>query len=451
MADGNFQVEPSGSEFTPSHLTPLVPLAPTHDPPQITLSDLALTFSLLGMTCFGGGAVMGLIQDKVVRVNQWISDQEFIESVALGQSLPGPIGTNAIAHIGFRLQGITGALVSLVTFILPSFLLMIGFSIAYGYTKNIPAVSHLFFGLNPAVTGLVAGTAIRLGTSTLQTRYQLAQALAIYGIVVAFPGVVLPIIFLSLAGGALWGVLSLEPLAPESGPRISLRPSTRFHKIVWVVGLTGIGLLFLALVGFGGYALANNISMADAFQRCSTWLGHHRLVSLMLMALKLGAFTFGGGYVMVPLMEHEVVSTHQWLSHREFMDGMALGQLTPGPVVITVTFIGYRVAGLPGALLATISVFVMPFFFMVWAGKSLELFHQNRLVRGALAGVTPTAIALLAAAATSLGLTALVGPPLSQLVVISIIALSAAIFVRCKFNPLYILLAATGFGWFFAP
>lgn len=445
MADGNVQVEPSSSGFNASHLAPL---APTHHPPQITLSDLALTFSLLGMTCFGGGAVMGLIQDRVVRVKQWISDQEFIESVALGQSLPGPIGTNAIAHIGFRLQGIAGALVSLVTFILPSFLLMVGFSIVYGYTKNIPAVGHLFFGLNPAVTGLVAGTAIRLGTSTLQTRYQLAQALAIYGIVVAFPGVVLPIIFLSLAGGAIWGGISLKPPAHEPGSTISLRLPARFYKIVVVIG---IGLIFLVFTGFGGYALANNISMADTFQRVSTWVFHHRLTSLALMALKLGAFTFGGGYVMVPLMEHEVVSTHQWLSHSEFMDGMALGQLTPGPVVITVTFIGYRVAGLPGALLATISVFVMPFFFMVWAGKSLEIFHQNPFIRGALAGVTPTAIALLAAAATSLGLTALVGPPLSQLVVISIIALSAAIFVRCKFNPLYILLAATGLGWFFAP
>jgi chromate transporter len=336
-------------------------------------------------------------------------------------------------------------------FILPSFLLMVGFSIAYGYTKNIPAVGHLFFGLNPAVTGLVAGTAIRLGTSALQTRYQLAQALAVYGIAVAFPSLVFPIIFLSLAGGALWGFTSLETVTPESTSIINPQPAPRFHKIVWVIGFTGVGLIFLAFVGFGGYALANNISIADAFQRFSTWVFHHRLVSLALMALKLGAFTFGGGYVMVPLMEHEVVLTHQWLSHREFMDGMALGQLTPGPVVITVTFIGYRVAGFPGAVLATIGVFVMPFFFTVWAGKSLEVFHQNRLVRGALAGVTPTAIALLAAAATSLGLTALVGPPLSQLVVLSIIALSAAIFVRCKFNPLYILIAATGLGWFFAP
>ena len=447
MADGNFQVEPSESRFLPTSS----PLFPPPPPSQVTLSDLALTFSLLGMTCFGGGAVMGLIQDKVVRVKQWISNQEFIESVALGQSLPGPIGPNSIAHIGYRLQGMAGAAVSLVMFILPSFFLMVGFSIVYEYTRNVPAVSHLFFGLNPAVTGLVAGTAVRLGTSALQTRYQLGHALIVYGIAVAFPGMVFPIIFLSLVGGAIWGITSPKTIPPESSSISSDDLHPYLHRMIRVIALSTGVLIVIGLAGLGVHALVNNGSVADSFQRFSNWLFQHRLLSLAAIALKLGTFTFGGGYVMVPLMEHEVVTTHQWLSHREFMDGMALGQLTPGPVVITVTFIGYRVAGLPGALIATIGVFLMPFFFTVWAGKSLELFHRNRMVRGALAGVTPTAIALLAAAATSLGLTALVGPPLSQLVVISIIALSAAIFVRCKFNPLYILLAATGVGWFFAP
>jgi chromate transporter len=180
------------------------------------------------------------------------------------------------------------------------------------------------------------------------------------------------------------------------------------------------------------------------------WLRTQTLPALAWLSLKLGAFTFGGGYVMVPLMKHHVVDTFQWLSPREFSDGMALGQLTPGPFVITVTFIGYRVAGLTGAILATLGIFFVPFWVTIWAARSLEKFRQNIWVQGALSGVTPTAIALLGAAAVSLVRSALGGPPISWVVVLALVVTSCIIFIKYPINPLFILAVSASIGWFFA-
>jgi chromate transporter len=127
------------------------------------------------------------------------------------------------------------------------------------------------------------------------------------------------------------------------------------------------------------------------------------LIVIATIFLRMGAITFGGGFVMIPLIEAEVVETHHWLSHQEFADATALGQVTPGPVLITATFIGYRVAGTLGALIATISIFLPSFLMTIAAGSSLARFHTNRIVQSFLRGVTPAVVGLLVAAGITIG------------------------------------------------
>jgi chromate transporter len=161
------------------------------------------------------------------------------------------------------------------------------------------------------------------------------------------------------------------------------------------------------------------------------------LLTLSTLFFRVGAVTFGGGFVMIPLIEAEVVDTHHWLTHQEFADATALGQITPGPVLITATFIGYRVAGTLGAIVATISIFLPSFLMTVIAGSSLARFHHNKIVQSFLKGVTPAVVGLLVAAGISIGRSGIhswVG---------MVIAIAAgAVLVRFRPNAIWVILGA---------
>jgi chromate transporter len=161
------------------------------------------------------------------------------------------------------------------------------------------------------------------------------------------------------------------------------------------------------------------------------------LVTLCSIFLRIGAVTFGGGFIMIPLIESEVVNTHQWLTHQEFADATALGQITPGPVLITATFIGYRVAGTLGALLATISVFLPAFLMTIAAGSSLRRFRSNRQVQSFLRGVTPAVVGLLVAAAWGIGRAGI-----HTWVGLSIAIVAVIVLIRFRPNPFWIIVGA---------
>jgi len=153
--------------------------------------------------------------------------------------------------------------------------------------------------------------------------------------------------------------------------------------------------------------------------------------------LRLGAITFGGGFVMIPLLEAEVVNTHHWLTHQEFADAMALGQITPGPVLITATFIGYRVAGTLGALVSTVSIFLPSFLMTIAAGSSLTRFHTNPIVQSFLKGVTPAVVGLLVAAGWSLGRAGI-----HTWIGLSIAIIAGLVMIRFRPNPFWVIMGA---------
>ncbi len=404
--------------------------------PRPTLRQLAKDCLLLGATAFGGGAMISLLQDRFTQRRRWLRDREFLEAATLAQSLPGAIATNTVAFVGYRLHGPVGALVSMALYALPSFVLMITFAALYERLRNIPSAMAVLTGLNAAASGLVAVTAVRLGRQAIATRWQWLQATAVFGLAVGFPALTLYLILLSLLGGLSGAARQhrTNPLPDTTTPPQALL-SLRCHMFLAL----GLGMLVTGM-----------------------WLGSHfiaepffqRLVQLALVTFKVGGLTFGGGFVIIPLLGHEVVDVHHWLSPKEVADAAALGLLTPGPFVIAATFIGYRVAGLAGAAVTTLGIFGLPLWLVVMVAGAIERFRQNALVQGALCGVMPTGVALLAAAAVTIGKGAYTPALYTWALAPGLGLTSAWLAGRHHTNPMFILFGGALVGlagqWLFA-
>ena len=377
-----------------------------------TLGGLFLSFLKIGLVGFGGGiAVLAQIRTLTVRKRHWLTDSEFAEAVALAQALPGTSTGNSVTYIGVRLRGWRGAAAAMSGFILPSMLIMIALAILYKHLHTLAGSERFFHGLNGAVVALILVTAWRMGKNILTRHWQwLLAGLAFFAVAI-FEASVLEVVLAagligifidSFAEKQLWRWRSLRTLVARRRTRIRTRlvkqrralrkspddrsePSTgeqpheeREQSLTFrSIGLFALGMPLVAKLGL--------------------------LLALSTIFLRIGTVTFGGGLVMVPLIESEVVDTHHWLTHQEFADAFALGQITPGPVLITATFVGYRVAGTLGALVATISIFLPAFLMTIAAASSLRRFRNNEQVQSFLRGVAPAVVGLLVAAALSVG------------------------------------------------
>jgi chromate transporter len=440
-----------------------------------TLGGLFLSFLSIGLTGFGGGlAVIAQIRTLTVRRRGWLTDSEFAEAFALAQSLPGTNAGNAVTYIGLRLRGIKGASVALAGFILPSTLIMIALAILYRHLRSLPDTERLFHGLNAAVVALILVTAWRVGASTLQKRWQWAIAAAACLAVAVFHATVIEAVLAaglfgiyidSFAERQLRRLLLITSAVTRRRKRIAARVATRRRKKRQVpqprqdfVG----GYITRALaerrmsqarsVGkFEKQALTETERADDIKEPTDSYLRSigalalampffaklGLLLTLSAIFIRIGAVTFGGGFVIAPLIEAEVVNNYHWLTHQEFAEAFALGQITPGPVLITATFIGYRVAGTLGALVATISIFLPAFLMVIAAGSSLRRFRTNRLVQAFLLGVTPAVVGLLVAAAWSIGRAGI-----HTWIGLSLAGLAVFVLVRYRPNAFWVILGA---------
>jgi chromate transporter len=303
-------------------------------------------------------------------------------------------------------------------FILPSMLIMIGLAIVYKHLHAFPDTQRFFHGLNGAVVALILVTAWRMGKNILTRRWQWWLAVLSFLTVALFDATVLEVV---LAAGLIgiyidsfaetqWRRLrTLGTIAARRRARVRARLAKRRRGRKQ--GFVGTYLSTQSIDpeikeeaseekreesttfrSIAVFAVAMPIAAKLAL-----------LFTLSAIFLRIGSVTFGGGLVMVPLIESEVVNNHQWLTHQEFADAFALGQITPGPVLITATFVGYRVAGTLGALVATISIFLPAFLMTIAAGSSLRRFRSNKLVQAFLRGIAPAVVGLLVAAALSVG------------------------------------------------
>ncbi len=456
-----------------------------------TLGGLFLSFFKIGLTGFGGGfAVLSQIRHIVVLERRWLGEHDFVEALALGQSLPGTSAGNAVTYIGYRLRGWRGAGASLSAFILPSMFMMIALAIFYDRFRALPNTEQLFHGFNSAVVALIAVTAWRMGKQTVSKPWQRILMILSCAAVVVFKATVVEVILLSgLVGIGIetFGEKQLSRLerirgfASRRQQRIRnrlVRRRTKPHRF------------------FGGYlteAIAEErlrrmseaqIAQTDEFdddyesddpldeveseefeetefdENGSTTKSSARAffliaipgpaklglaLSLAFIFLRIGAVTFGGGFVMIPEIEAEVVNSHHWLTHQEFADATALGQITPGPVLIMATFVGYRVAGTLGALFATICVFLPSFLMTIAAGSSFRRFRTNRQMQAFLRGVAPAVAGLLVAAAWSVGRSGI-----HSIIGLAMAVIILLILLRYRPNAFWVLISAGVFRYLLA-
>ncbi len=474
---------------------------------------LAKAFFRLGVTGFGGGiAVISQIRRLVVHQKRWMTEEEFLDAVSLAQSLPGANAANASTYVGLKLCGVRGAAVSVFSFILPSFLMMIGLTIAHSYLYKFPDAQRIFQGFNAAVVGLIAATVTRLGKTAMQQQWHLELGVAA-GFMLIFTATTIAEVVL-IAG--VIGIfiqfyktrarqqirqklrkerhvsareVALEqqarqnaadlieskdklaneykvevslPTKPTDGDKEEKRPSKAFPKpepstdsndgddantdhsedhhepFLPIAGKKGVtqklpklpdklnSFVWLALMPFLPALFLLNWS-AMLGKLLTVW-------KLTMIFFRVGTVTFGGGFVMIPQIETDIVEVHRWMDHQTFADGMAFGQITPGPVLITATFIGYKVAGLFGAVAATIAAFLPSFIMTVIAGASLNRFRTNFLVQSFLAGVAPAVVGMLAAAGVSLAKSGL-SSPLSY----GVATMAFLLMLRAKLNPVVII------------
>jgi chromate transporter len=460
-----------------------------------TLGGLFLSFLKIGLTGFGGGfAVLSQIRHVVVLERRWLGEHDFVEALALGQSLPGTSAGNAVTYIGYRLRGWRGAGASLSAFILPSMFMMIALAIFYDRFRALPNTEQLFHGFNSAVVALIAVTAWRMGKQTVSLPWQRILMILACAAVVVFKATVVEVILVSglvgigieafrekqstrlerirgfasrrqqrirsrlairrakphrFFGGILTEALAEERLrrmseavvaqpdelddydhdalddagsaGPESEDVESEAPGSDDPG---TKGSSSHAFLFMAIPGLAKLGLA---------------------LSLAFIFLRIGAVTFGGGFVMIPEIEAEVVNSHHWLTHQEFADATALGQITPGPVLIMATFVGYRVAGTVGALFATICVFLPAFLMTIAAGSSFRRFRTNRQMQAFLRGVAPAVAGLLVAAAWSVGRSGI-----HSIIGLSMAVIILLILLRYRANAFWVLIGAGVFRYLMA-
>lgn len=386
-----------------------------------TLGGLFLSFFKIGLVGFGGGiAVLAMIRNVTVRKRRWLTDSEFVEAVALAQSLPGTSAGNSVTYIGVRLRGWRGAAAAMSGFILPSMLMMIVLAIMYKHVRDLSGTQRFFHGLNGAVVALILVTAWRMGKNILTRRWQWLLAVLSLLAVAILNATVLEVVF----AAGLIGIYidsfaekqwrqwrNLRSIVARRRARIRTRLAKQRRSTFRSITVIALAMPIAAKLGL--------------------------LITLAAICLRMGSVTFGGGLVMIPLIESEVVDTHHWLTHQEFADATALGQITPGPVLITATFVGYRVAGTLGALVATISIFLPAFLMTIAAASSLRRFRNNEQVQAFLRGIAPAVVGLLVAAALSIGRSGI-----HSWVGLSIMLLAMFTLIRFRPNPFWVIFGA---------
>jgi len=368
--------------------------------PRVSLKELARVFGRVGLFGFGGGVgMLALIRRETVEQRRWITDRQLATGVALGQLLPGPFVSNYAEFIGYELRGLKGMTVAVVALLTPCFLLILGLSWLYFRFGGVPLVARLFSGVQPVVVGILASATWSISRANIRSW---------------------PAVFIGLGAAAallLRGDVMLIVLAAGAAG-IILAKSWRRNLPLGAVGLwlgmsSGLGLpLLLARAG-----------------------------ELALVFFKVGAVVFGGGFAAIPVLQHEVVDLRGWLTMKEFIDCVALGQLTPGPVAIMGVFIGYKVLGLPGALIATLGTFLPSALMLLGLLQVYSRVREHSLVKGFMSGVLPAVCGLLLGATVAVGRTAL--PGVTQ-VIVALLAL--ALLLRFRLNPAWLVLAGALIG-----
>ena len=351
----------------------------------VTLANLFRIFIRIAFTSFGGFmAMISAVQNEVVERRKLLSAADMLDGISLASILPGPVAVNVVAYVGYKLRGIPGAVVSAVAVVLPSLVFILILSVAYFRWGQVPAVSKLFMGFLPAVTAIILAAAWSMGRKAIIGVSEGVLAAAAAGVLLGIGGFFSTLGIIVGAGIAGWLLYrsrekNAVPTSPPPAPKSVMRVNASLTLLAM-----GPASLMVPLLTFEPSLLLKIFL---------TFAG----MSLML---------FGGAYVFIPLIQEIVVEGHGWVTQREFIDAVAMGQITPGPILVSAAFVGLKIAGLAGALAATLGIYLPGAVLMLLSARVLDHIKRSAAIRAALQGVRPAVVGMVAAAAWSVGATA---------------------------------------------
>jgi chromate transporter len=357
-------------------------------------------FLRLGALGFGGSiALAGFMQRDLVDERQWVSRQDYLDGLALAQLAPGPLAAQLAMYLGYVQGGLAGATAVSICFILPSFLMVWAISAAYVSYGGLPWMEALFYGVGAAVIGIIARSALKLTRLTLGT------------------------------DRLLWSIFAAVALATAWTER----------EMAWVFLLAGLVTAWRArgtgdLLAFAAVPVTGLAPVAPG------------LPNLFWVFAKAGAFVFGSGLAIVPFLYGELVQTNGWLNDRQFLDAVAVAMITPGPVVITVAFIGYLVAGPAGMIVASVAVFLPVYLFVVIPAPYFRRHRDRPVLKAFVQGVSAAATGAIAGAAYVLATRALVDLPTMIIAFTTFVVL-----MRFKISELWPIAAAAALGLLLQP
>jgi chromate transporter len=364
-------------------------------PPSVRsrLIEVAVFFLRLGLTAFGGPAAhISIMHEEVVKRRKWIDEQGFLDLLGAANLIPGPTSTELAIYLGFRRIGWAGLVLAGVCFISPAMLIVLGLAWAYVRYGSTPAASGILYGVLPVVIAVVAQALWGLGRKAVKGWLTGAAGLAVLGLYFLH----INILVLLLAAGLL--VMVGENLDNIKTLKVSA--------------------VLLPLSG---------VSLAAAAAPFSLFL-------LFLNFLKIGALLYGSGYVLLAFLRADFVTRLGWLTDRQLIDAIAVGQMTPGPVFTTATFIGYLLGGVPGALLATLGIFLPSFFFVAISSLFIPYVRNSAWASAFLDGVNVASLGLMLGVTLQLTATALVDP-----ITIGIALVSLGLLFRCHTSTTWLI------------
>jgi chromate transporter len=367
-----------------------------------SLLELARLYLKLGAVAFGGPpAHIAMMEDEVVSRRGWLTREQFLDFLGATNLIPGPNSTEMAIHVGRVRAGWPGLLVAGCSFILPASIMVTALAWAYVRFGSLPQVSGVLYGVKPIVIALIVQAVLKLGKSAVKSTW-----LAVVGALAALA---------TALGVDQLAVLACGGVLTAFAYRLGKRKSPSVAA-------------FLA-GGLSGTTAGTSVAASFSF------------AALFLVFLKIGAILFGGGYVLVALIRSNLVTRLGWISERQLLDAIAMGQVTPGPLSTTATFIGYLLGGFPGAVIATVAIFLPAFFFVAISGPLVPRLRQSPLAGAVLDGVNVAAMALIAVVTWQLFRSAVV-----DWTTLVLAGLSFFLLIRYRINSVWLVLGGAAIG-----
>ncbi|NBV98276.1 MAG: chromate efflux transporter [Proteobacteria bacterium] len=368
---------------------------------NFSVRSIILVFLKISFTAFGGHAAhLAMMEEEVVRKRKWITHEEFLDIISATNLIPGPNSTETALHIGYSLASWKGFFAAGLSFITPTIIIVTGVAMAYVQYGMLPATENILFWIKPVIMAVISLAIYRFSKTAVKNK----------------------LLLLMLLLACLASVFKITEIA--------------------VILVIGVLVMFINISRDKFNSLAPSSFLLDPVIQASSCTVSCDLPAIFLFFFKISAIIFGSGYVLYAFLYNDLVVNYQWISQAQLIDAIAIGQFTPGPVFTAATFIGYLLAGVPGALIASVGVFLPAFIYVAITSPFLSQMRQSKSLSFFLDGVNVASLALMIVVCFNLA-----NAMLTNALAISIFVVSLGILWRFKVNSAWLILVAAVLGF----